>query len=208
MNALRTLFAAALVLVLPHVTFAQDSADAAWEEAPQSEAPAHVALGTILGGSAGAATSFGLSVGVAALTFNSTECPADAACSFGQDLGNAVATASAFISSYALGSAPLIALGAWSGGNLAGGSGGYGYTLLGSSIGTALGGGAFTLVAHAAQSDAALYAGLALIPVLQVAGAAIGYHLSHRAASASERRVAPLLGFERGGATLGLAGAF
>ncbi|HJL30116.1 MAG TPA: hypothetical protein RMI62_13660, partial [Polyangiaceae bacterium LLY-WYZ-15_(1-7)] len=102
---------------------------------------------------------------------------------------------------------PIAALGVWSGGSLAGGQGRYDFTLLGGALGNALGWVALAGLARS-DSDAAFGVGMALLPLLQVAGAMIGYELSHRAESGRDRRVGPTFSADRNGGTLGIAGVF
>ncbi|MCA9577709.1 MAG: hypothetical protein H6726_04435 [Sandaracinaceae bacterium] len=167
-------------------------------------------VGAALVGGLGAAggsvlLTYGIGKGIA------NGCPQDGV-TLGDVLNDTLSCSARIVGmSFTLGTAMFpaaIAGGVTLGGSLAGGHGRYDMTLIGASLGTGLGW-AFLAGMAVVDTDAAFVAAMIGYPVLQVAGALVAYHLSHRARTRQrERQFGPSLAPMRGGAVVGLMGRF
>lgn len=164
------------------------------------EASPHLAAYTTLGGVAGLVGGFGVAWTPALSVFGCND-SSDKSCGFG---------ALGFMGAATWLTPMSTAFGVWKAGELAGGEGHFGYTVLGSALGGTLGA-PFIFVAIGGSHSIRQRVGLfMLVPVFEWAGAMIGYHVSHRASLSPQPppHVLPSLRVERGGASLELAGAF
>lgn len=163
-----------------------------------------------LGGTAGAGLSLGLALGVGRLV--ERDCQQQVGDSFevlGCGLGGALASGSV----YTMTSPVLVAAGVWGADALTeGAEARFGWSLLGSGAGSALGLGLLAGVAARTDSKAATVVAMVAVPVLQVGGAMLVHSLA--AMRGRDRvfdtvaHVTPFVSGDRSGAVMGFSGTF
>jgi hypothetical protein len=180
---------------------------------PTERTPTRGALfgATLAGGAIATGAAVGATLGIDRVLSN--RCEVDQT-SLGSALGDALACSTKSVNLLLvmnIGVYPAaIAGGVTLGGHLAGGQGRYDLTLIGSSVGNGFGW-LFLMAMARVDTDAAFTAGLAAIPLMQLAGALTAYHLSHRAHRARAQRgrqFGPTFAPVQQGAVVGLAGRF